>query len=174
MGQNRVVRELLSFPLEFLRLLPGIALIPFMILWFGTGAISQMGVLLFYVSAMMTVYTYEATRNIPPIYSQFALTLGASPRTIFSAVTLPAVMPEVLGGLRAMIAFALGGEVVTELAGASEGMGRVFLIWTQYFRADSIMAGLIWIALAAVVLDRVLVLASRPLLRWVPREQQAA
>lgn len=170
MAMSERFREFVSPLLEFLRTVPGLAAVPFAILWFGPTRASQVIFMTYYSTMLMTVYAYEATRNVAPVYKQFAQTLGANPRQLFRHVVVPAMVPEIVGGFRVIIMAGFGNQVVAELAGASQGMGRVFLILSQYYKADQIVAGVVLIVLFAVLLDRLFVALTNRILRWVPRE----
>ena len=52
--------------------------------------------------------------------------MGASRGQVFRTIVLPAIIPELVGGIRVGVALAWGIAVVTELLGAPVGIGKVF------------------------------------------------
>jgi ABC-type nitrate/sulfonate/bicarbonate transport system permease component len=170
MAMSQRVREFLSPLVEFFRTVPGIVAIPFTILWFGIARTAQLLFMAYYTFMLMVIYTYEATRNVLPVYTQFASTLGADSRQQFRHVVIPAIIPEIVGGFRVVIMAGFGCQVVAELAGSGKGMGRVFHILSQYYKVDQIIAGIILIVLVAVGVDQIFTAVMKRILRWLPRE----
>ena len=172
MGWSEFARDLLQPSLEGLRLVPSLVAVPFLLLWFGLSPWAQLGVIIYTTFVMLQVNTLNAIRNVAPRYRQFAMTLGASRWEVFRTVVLPAIVPEVTGGLRVVLALAWGAEVTAEIIGAQVGVGRVMRSMQAIFRTDVIIAAIIWIVLIAVVTDRILVLILSRKTRWVPRAER--
>ena len=159
----------LDIPLGALRSIPPLAAIPFMVLWFGPSQAAQLGVVIFYAALMIAVTTSTAVANLDPIIQQFAQTLGARQGHVFRTVIMPSIVPELVGGLRVLVGIAWGIEVVSELAGAQQGMGQVFSRMVTFHKLDVIIEGIIWITLVAAVTDALIVLISRIFTRWAPQ-----
>jgi ABC-type nitrate/sulfonate/bicarbonate transport system permease component len=172
MGWSERIKDLLLPPLEALRLTPSLVTVPFLVLWFGISQWSQIGVIIFYTFVMLQVNTLNAVRNVNPVYRQFAMTLGATRWQAFRTVVLPAIVPELTGGLRVIIALAWGQEVTAEIIGAQVGVGRVLRSMGAIFRTDMVLASLIWLTLIAVLVDQILVRVLYRTSRWKPREEK--
>jgi len=166
MTWSRRLQYLLDLPLEAIRTIPPLALIPFFVLWFGPSPVAEFGVLTLYSFLMMVVTTIEAARTVPAIYSQFALTLGADRRRIFRTVILPAMLPSMVGGIRVAVGTAWGIEIVAELIGAPRGMGQVFSMLMSLQALDVIMAGILWVTVVALIIDLIILACARYLTRW--------
>jgi len=108
MKLNATVYDLLILPVEGIRTIPPLAFSPFLLLWCGPTALSAVLLILIYVAFMLVINTINAIENVPPIYAQFAETLGANRRQVFRTVILPAIIPELIGGLRAALGRAWG------------------------------------------------------------------
>ncbi len=170
LGWSRRVRAVLELPIEALRTIPPLAAIPFFLMWFGPAAITQFLVLVFYSFLRVVINTVEAVRNVPPVLSQYAQTLGATPRQVYRTVILPAIIPELVAGMRVAFATSWGLEIVAELLGSPAGIGKLFAYLVPLLRPDLIIALIIWVTLVAVGLDQlVLVPVARWSTRWVPR-----
>jgi ABC-type nitrate/sulfonate/bicarbonate transport system permease component len=161
-------RAILEVPVELMRTVPPLAAIPFLLIWIGTTPLGQVLMVGFYTFVLMTVTTLNAAANVDPIYAQFAATLGADRTHAFRTAVMPAMVPTVTGGIRVSVAIALGVQVVAELMGGRNGMGQVFSMMISFQALDVIIVGILWIAVAAVIMDFVLVRVMRRLTRWAP------
>lgn len=174
MGWSRTIHLLLEPPIEAVRTVPPLAAIPFFLAWFGPGSTTQFAVIVFYCGLRLVIYTIEAIRNLPPAYSEFAATLGAARWQIFCTVVLPGIIPELVGGIRVVIATTWGIDVVAELMGAEFGVGRVFGVLTPMLAASTIIATILWVAIAAGVTDVLFMMAARRFTRWMPESATTA
>ncbi len=166
MGWSNRFRSLLELPIEVFRSIPPLAAIPFFLMWFGPAALTQFAVLVFYASLRLVINTVEAIRNVPPVVSQYAQTLGATPGQVYRTVILPGIVPELVGGMRVAFAASWGLEIVAELLGSPAGIGKLFAYLVPMLRPDLIIALVAWVTLVAVGLDQFLLL---PLVRMSTR-----
>ena len=167
-GRFRTATEL---PIEVLRTIPPLAAIPFFLIWIGTTPLGQLMMVGFYTFVMLVVTTLNAAANVDPIYPRFAATLGADQNRIFRTVLFPAMVPTIAGGIRVAVGVALGVQVVAELMGGRQGMGQVFSMMISFQALDVIIVGIFWVAVAAVIIDLVLVWCIRRLTRWTPTQR---
>lgn len=168
-GRSEWFRAFIQLPIGFLRAVPPLAAVPFAVLWFGPAPAAQLGIVVFYVALMMVVTTDTAIANLDPLQQQFARTLGASENRVFGTVVLPAIVPDIVGGLRVAVGLAWGIEVIAELAGSPLGMGQVFSRMVSFQELRVIIIGILWITFAAAITDALIVFVSRAATRWVPR-----
>jgi ABC-type nitrate/sulfonate/bicarbonate transport system permease component len=166
-----VVDRLLTFPVDILRTVPSLAALPFLLIWFGPGSGSQAALVILYTLPMILVSTVYAIRNVSPIFGKYASTLGASRSAIFRTVMLPAMLPELMGGIRVALAVSWGLVVVAEFMGSPYGVGKLLMLFIPLLHTPGIFVGIIWILIFATITDLVFVLLSRPLLRWIPKER---
>jgi ABC-type nitrate/sulfonate/bicarbonate transport system permease component len=155
--------------LEFLRVLPPLLVIPFMLLFFQSSEALVAFTVAVYTAFSTFVYTLNALQNIRPNYVWLAHFLGAGRVRTITDVQIPAVMPELLGGLRVVAALGLGIAVVVEYMAAPMGIGRVMKYALSYSRIDLIMVGTIWVVLIAFCVDSVIQLIFKFILRWTER-----
>ncbi len=162
----------MEVPVGALRTIPPLAAIPFMVLWFGPSQVAQLAMVGYYVGVMVTVTATTAIRNLDPLTQNFARTLGASEDRVFSTVVLPAIIPELVGGIRVAVGVAWGIEVISELAGAPEGMGQVFSRMVAFQELSVIIVGIFWVTVAAFIADLFITGTSDYLTRWAPRQEK--
>ncbi|MCC6800697.1 MAG: ABC transporter permease subunit [Anaerolineae bacterium] len=169
MATSRLVRAVLDPIVEILRPLPPLALIPLLILWSGIGSRTQILLITYGTFIVMVITSYEAVRNVPPIYLQAADTLGATPLQKFRRVVIPAIIPDVFGGIRVATAASFGYAVAAELIGAQSGLGYRLILARRYLRTDHIVVILIVIAILAFIADQVTRRMNDRLTRWKSR-----
>jgi ABC-type nitrate/sulfonate/bicarbonate transport system permease component len=163
------LRKLVEPILEFARILPPLLLIPVTLVLVRNP--SQMPVLVVagYTGMILLVYGLSALRNVPETYLQLGSLLGASPTSNALKVQLPAIVPELVGGVRVAAALGIGISVVAEYLAAPEGIGRVMKYALSYSSVSLIVVGIVWTILLALTTDTILVLLTARLLRWTTR-----
>jgi ABC-type nitrate/sulfonate/bicarbonate transport system permease component len=154
---------------EVVRPLPPLALIPLLILWFGIGIGTHVVMIAFGTFIVMVVTAYEAVRNVPPIYLQAAATLGANRTQTFRRVIVPAIVPDIFGGVRVAVAASFGYAVAAELMGAQGGVGWFMVTSRRYLLTENIVAALIVIVIMAFLADQLVRWVNRRLTSWKPR-----
>lgn len=169
MGWSRRLRMAIELPLEAIRTIPPLVLIPFFLMWFGRGPRAQFSILALYCFFMLTINTLEAINNVRPSRLNFALTLGASRGQVFRTVVLPSIVPELTGGIRVAIGTSWGIQVVAELMGTPWGIGKVFELSRALQALDLIIIGIMWITILAVITDLTFLSLARYITRWAPR-----
>ena len=127
---------------------------------------AQITIVAFYSTLLMYIFARRAGANVPVQYLEIARTLGASRWTRFRNVYLPGSVPELIGGFRIVLAGAWGLEAVAELMGAQQGVGFLIRFHSNSFNIRGMLALAVMLGIAAVFVDRAVVLISRYLVRW--------
>ena len=169
MAISQTFRAVADPIVEVVRPLPPLALIPLLILWFGIGIGTHVVMIAFGTFIVMVVTAYEAVRNVPPIYLQAAATLGASRAQTFRRVIVPAIVPDIFGGVRVAVAASFGYAVAAELMGAQGGVGWFMVTSRHYLLTENIVAALIVIVVMAFLADQLVRWVNRRLTSWKPR-----
>ena len=165
-GRIRIARDLLEPPLLVLGTVPVVMLLPFLTMWFGTDRIAQNGLVIFYAALTVAVVAQQATLSIAGRFEQYATSLGASQGRILFRVILPAIVPEVLGAIRASLAAGWGFETVAEILGAPNGAGRLIQVFSVAVMTPDIIGVLICVGVVAVLIDAVVAAAGSWMVRW--------
>ena len=165
-GASETARRLLDPTLQALRAIPSIAWVPLFILWLGIFEASK--VALIAVGVFFPVYLGVAgailsvDRKLVEVGRVFRLSRVQLARRIL----LPAVLPSALVALRAGLGLGFMFVVAAEFMGASEGLGYLLVDGQQMGKPDQILAAIIAFALLGKAADSLLVLATKPLVRW--------
>jgi len=146
--------------------IPILAIIPFMILWFGIG--EPMKVAVIAVAAFFPIYiqTHSALRAIDLRYVELAETLGLSRWQFLRRIVIPGALPGFLLGLRFGATAAWLALVVVEQLNASSGIGYMVTLARNYAQTDVMLVGLVVYALLGFGTDNAVRWAERHLLRW--------
>jgi NitT/TauT family transport system permease protein len=158
-------RDLLTVLNAVLSPLPGIAILPLMMLWFGLSPTAIIVVVVHSVVWPIASNADTGFRTIGPTTRMVALNLGLSrPRTVFD-VYLPAALPLILSGMRLAWAFGwrtvVGAEVVFGVAGSVGGLGWYINNARYFLNPPAIFAGLVAISLLGMLLDAVFLWIER-------------
>ena len=168
MARFRPLRDFLEPPIEVFRAVPPLALLPFLGMWAGSGGPSQILLVAIYVGLMMLITTITAIDNLDPLYVKFASTFGASRRRIFRSIVVPAIVPELIGGLRVTMGMAWGFQVVAELVGTRQGVGLAIDTMQARFMTTEIIATVLWVTTLALITDLIFLLFIRRITTWKP------
>lgn len=169
LGWSPKLRMIFEGPFLLIRVVPLFALLPLFLSWFGgtqTGAISFVA---FAVFSMLFVNTLEAVRNVSPLVRVYARTLGASPLRVYRTVVLPAIVPELIGGLRVVLGLAWAILLAAEFLAAQSGIGRIMILAQQYLDTSRMILIVLLIMAYTYALDRLVAAVGARVTRWVPR-----
>jgi len=114
---------------------------------------------------------YHGVREVSPTVLANARMLGASGQQLLRHVYLPSATAWVFSSLHASVGMAFVGAVVGEYLGSAKGVGYLILQAEGVFDINTVFAGVLVLTACALVLDRIVTLAERRLLRWAPRQR---
>jgi NitT/TauT family transport system permease protein len=139
---------------QMLRPISPIAWIPIAILWFGVGNASP--IYLIFISSVfpMVVQTVAGVHTIERRYLWAAENFGVSRRALFGQVVIPAVLPQVIVGMRIGLGVAWLVVVAAEMIALRSGLGYLIIDSRNAGnRYDLVIAGMIIIGLIGLLLD---------------------
>ena len=154
--------------IQMLRPISPLAWIPLAIVWFGAGNLASI-FLIFLASVFpIVVSTINGVRNIPPMFVQAGQNFGLSPVRLLGRVIFPAVLPQMLVGLRIALGVAWLVLVAAEMVAATSGLGYLIIDSRNAGqRYDLVVAGMLLIGLIGLGLDfGIRRLENRKSVRW--------
>ena len=153
---------------QMLRPISPIAWIPIAILWFGVGNVSP--IFLIFLSSVfpMVVQTTVGVHTIQKRYLRAAANFGVSRATLFRQVVIPAVLPQVIVGMRIGLGVAWLVVVAAEMIALRSGLGYLIMDSRNAGnRYDLVIAGMIIIGLIGLLLDGLMrLLEGLKTVRW--------
>ncbi|WP_226504710.1 ABC transporter permease [Pseudomonas sp. MWU16-30317] len=170
-GLSTLAERLYDAPLQMLRTIPFIALVPLFVVWFGIGEWSK--VLLIIGASIFPVYlnAYHGIRAIDKRLLELGVSFDMNQRQVVRLIVLPLAMPSILVGWRYAAGAALLGLVAAEQINSNAGIGYILNNANQFQRTDIIIAGILIYAVLGVIVDIVMRLIERALLSWRPRHE---
>jgi NitT/TauT family transport system permease protein len=154
MGWVRGAFDTLNPVFQILRPISPIAWIPIAILWFGVGNASP--IYLIFISSVfpLVVQTTAGVHTIERRYLRAADNFGVSRRTLFSKVVIPAVLPQVIVGMRIGLGVAWLVVVAAEMIALRSGLGYMIIDSRNAGnRYDLVISGMIIIGSIGLMLD---------------------
>lgn len=160
-GYYRSVEAATSITFHFLRMISPLAWMPIAIIAMGVGDKP-----IYFLVALAAVWpfiinTAHGVSRVNPLWIKLAYNLGATEWQVLRRVVVPAIIPDILTGLRMSIGMAWVMIVPGEMLGVSSGLGYFILDTRDRFRYDQLMAAILLIGLLGYLLDLTVRLVQR-------------
>jgi len=146
--------------------LPRVSLAPLFIVWFGIGLSSKIIMVVAMVIFVAFYNAFEGIRNIDKDLMDMMSTYKAKWTHKLRWVVLPSITVWLLTSVRLNIGMALIGSVIAELVGSNRGLGYYITYSSNMLDTTGIFTGLVLIMAIAVVLEQLVLLLERRLLRY--------
>jgi len=167
-GWYKKIRLIFDPFLNALYATPRLAMMPLIIIWFGTDWKSKVFIVFLSSFFPILVNTVAGIRSLDPDLLRAARAFCASDWQIFKTVAIPGSVPFILTGIRQGVALGLIGVVVGEMFGGSEGVGFLVAYGGQTFQTDTAFVGVIIIAVSGMLLTFLTARLERRFSRWRP------
>ncbi len=147
---------------------PATAWVPLVALLIGYG--DQASIFLITLSAFFPIVlgTISGARQVPERLIEAARMLGTSGVGVLMRVVLPAAAPAIVNGMRVGLGLAWVILVLSETTGVPTGLGSTIFLARDVVQTDQIVVGMICIAVAGFLSDRLLTLLFRLVFRDRP------
>jgi len=166
MGVSPVIRATLNPIISIIRPLPALSWIPLSMLWLGIDEQQKYAIVFMGSFASVLVYTTDATMRVDQTLILAARNLGAGRLQVLRHVVLPGALPNILSGLKVVLAIAWTCVISAEMVGANSGLG--FRIWTAKEWSDTgqVLVGMLSISITVLLLDIAFRGLERLLVPW--------
>jgi len=140
--------------IQIFRPISPLAWIPISILWFGVGDMAA--IFLIFIASLLplTLTAINAVESIPSVYVNAGRNFGLSSARLVYRVLYPAVIPQLIVGIRITLGVAWLVVVAAEMIAVNSGLG--FLIVDARNagnRYDLVVAGMVMIGTIGLLLD---------------------
>ena len=146
--------------------IPALAILPLFIIWFGIGELPKIILITWTVFFPVLTNTLEGIKSVNPVLIRSALSLGASDRQIYQRIIFPSVLPSILAGCQISLGLAFSALVVSEMLGATSGLGYIIVDARNYFKLTNMYVAIIVIGIEYSLFSYGLKLIERRLLSW--------
>jgi NitT/TauT family transport system permease protein len=140
--------------IQILRPISPLAWIPIAILWFGVGDLAAIFLIFLGCFLPLLVTAMNAVQGVPAVYINAGRNFGLSQTELLVRVLYPAVVPQLIIGLRITLGVAWLVVVAAEMIAVDSGLG--FLIVDARNagnRYDLVVAGMVMIGVIGLLLD---------------------
>jgi NitT/TauT family transport system permease protein len=140
--------------IQVFRPISPLAWIPIAILWFGVGDLSAVFLIFLSCFFPLLLTAINAVQRIPAVYVNAGRNFGLSPAGLVYRVLYPAVLPQLITGLRITLGVAWLVVVAAEMIAVNSGLG--FLIVDARNagdRYDLVVAAMVIIGIIGLLLD---------------------
>lgn len=167
MTRFRIVMSVFDPLIEALRPCPPIALIPFVILWFGLGTSGQIFIVGLGCFMVVVVTTINAVSSVNVQLIRAAYSLGADSLTVYRAIVCRAITPHLVSAIRIASATGFGLTVAAEYLGAQGGLGFLIRNARTTLNTESIMLAIILLGVESYLVDSVIRFWGRRSTAWL-------
>ncbi|MFF9815620.1 ABC transporter permease [Streptomyces sp. NPDC014006] len=167
-GLFRIGEDLVDAPVQMLRTVPFVGLIPLFIIWFGIGEAPKIAIVTLGVTFPLYINVYAGIRGVDAQLIEAGESLGLSRWGLVRHVVLPGALPGAMTGLRYSLGIAWLALVFAEQVNADSGIGFLMVQARDFLRTDVIVVCLIVYAFLGLLADFVVRTLERLLLQWRP------
>lgn len=165
-GQFRLFDTILNTPIQMIKSVPRLAILPLILIWFGLGETAK--VVLIALSTFFPVYlnTFHGIRSIDPELLEMGKVYGLTPWELFRHIIFPGAVSSIMIGLRQSIGGTWLILIVAETVAAQSGIGFMATNAREFMMMDVVVLSMIVYALLGTISDWLAVRLTRRLLRW--------
>ena len=165
-GFFRVADIAIDPPLQMLRTVPFLGLIPLFVVWFGIGEEPKVYMVALGVLFPLYLNLVAGIKGVDPKLIEAGRSVGLGRIGLARTVILPGSLPSALTGFRLSLGVAWLSLIVAEQINADAGLGYLVMNARTYFRNDIIVLGLVIYALLGLLSDSIVRGLESYLLRW--------
>lgn len=151
---------------HYLRSIPPVALIPFLLVLLGIGDIGKVCLVAWASMFPVWLSTQAGIRQVPNEYIRAAHVFGVRGFRQIIEVWLPCALPHIVSGLRIAVATGFFALAAAEMFAASSGIGFRIVNSHQLFQTDKMVGMILLLGAIALIADSLLSGARRLVARW--------
>src|SRR5690606_35291226 len=135
-GLFKVAEDVIDAPLQALRMLPHLALVPVFIIWFRIGATSKVALNTIEPIFPLYINVFHGIRGVDERIVESARSCGVRGLALVRKVMLPGALPQILVGLRQSLGVGWLSLVVAEMTATTAGIGFLVTDAKEFLRTD--------------------------------------
>jgi NitT/TauT family transport system permease protein len=166
LGYYRPLERVLNPLLQLLRQTNPVSLFPVFIMFFGIGYMTNVAIIYWVVVWPILLGTVNGVAYVDPALAKYARSVGLTPANMFVKVVFPSAVPSIITGMRLAATYSFLMLVISEMVGASSGLGYL-IVNAQYLMSIHLLyVGVIVLALLGIISNWMLMLLERRLTSW--------
>ncbi|MDE3205921.1 MAG: ABC transporter permease [Acidobacteriota bacterium] len=165
-GLTLIGEELVDAPMQMLRMVPFLALVPLFILWMGIDETPK--VALIALATVYPVYLNASTgvRHVDKKVVEAARIFGLSRVRLSKEVILPMALPQILTGIRFSLGISILALVAAEQINAKAGIGYIMLNAQNYNELNVIFVCVLLYVVFGIMADLLVRLVEHLAMPW--------
>lgn len=163
LGLRRFAGEVAEPILAGLYAIPKVTLYPVILLIFGLGLGAKVAFGVIHGVIPITLFTLTAVKGINPVLIRTARAMRLSQAETIRTVLAPAVLPEIVTGLRVGFSLTLLGVLVGEMFASQKGLGFLIVNGISLHNVQQTTAVILMLVIVAVSANGVLLWLDRRL-----------
>jgi sulfonate transport system permease protein len=168
-GFWRLGEELLDSPLQILRALPFLSLVPLFMVWFGIGDEARIILIAVATTFPMYVSTAGGVRAADPKLAEAMRSFGLRGWALVREVVLPGALPSLLSGFRLSMTLSVIALIAAEEINTTSGIGYLMNQAETFSRTDILTVCVLLYGLLGLGADLIARGTERVLMPWRPR-----
>lgn len=165
-GSSRLATLLSRLTIDFLRPIPSVALIPLLVLLYGTQPRLKIVLAVFGALWPLLFQAMYAIKDVDPVARDTATAFGLGPLARLRRVVLPSCAPFIATGMRLSASVALILIVTGEYVVGVDGLGKQVFLAQSGGAYDAMYAYIVVAGLVGVVVNAAMGAAERRVLFW--------
>jgi len=170
-GWNKTCKALFTPLFNAFRAIPPLAWIPLITLWFGTGEMSKILVVIIGSLAPVVINTQAGISNVEQLYLDIGAIFNASERQKLLQIAIPSALDAIFAGIRTSTSAAWMVVLAAEMLGPSSGVGSLIVRGMSSIDMPLILASMIAIGLVGALLAIVTQFAERLVCPWIRKKE---
>ena len=140
--------------IQMLRPISPLAWMPLAVIWFGVSNLAPIFLIFLASFFPIVLSTMNGVRNVPPMFVQAGRNFGLSTAALIARVIFPAILPNIVVGLRIAFGVAWLVLVAAEMIAVDSGLGYLIIdARNAGKRYDLVVGGMLLIGVIGLVLD---------------------
>ncbi|RBQ16406.1 ABC transporter permease [Spongiactinospora rosea] len=165
-GLVRLFEDLIDAPIQALRMLPHLALVPVFIIWFGIGETAKVALITIGPIFPLYINVFHGIKGLDDRLIESARSCGVNGLALIRRVILPGALPQILVGLRQALGIGWLSLVVAEQTATTSGIGFLVTDAKEFLRTDVVFVVLAVYALLGLATDLLVRALERYALAW--------
>jgi NitT/TauT family transport system permease protein len=149
------------------QVVPKIAIAPLFVVWFGTGAMSSLLLVVLVTFFPMTINSALGFQSIDEDMHRMARALTGSKWQIFWKIRMPHALPYIFSGMKISITLAVIGVIVSEFVASQEGIGYLIKLAGGLLDTPLMIAAIAVLSISGLALYGLIALAEHHLIYWL-------
>jgi NitT/TauT family transport system permease protein len=161
LGLGRLASDVAEPILVTLYSIPKIVLYPLILLCFGLGMSAKVAFGVMHGLIPIALFSMNAIRQMKPVYRRTSQVLRLTTVQTALTVIVPAILPEIISGVRLGFSLTLLGVLIGEMFASQRGLGFLLTSAINLGQIDTIMAIALLLTVFAIACNALMMMFDR-------------